>query len=69
VEPIILKNNVEVYDIRLGRIEEFDERSKNFPLTSVLKTGVKRNRIWRCNEYYNQKNQHLPVSLIPFLMN
>jgi hypothetical protein len=56
VEPIILKNNVEVYDIRLGRIEEFDERSKNFPLTSVLKTGVKRNRIWRCNEYYNQKS-------------
>lgn len=54
MEPIIIKNNVEVYDIRLGRIEEFDERSLNFPLTSVLKTGVKRNRIWRCNEYYNQ---------------
>lgn len=53
---ITIKNNVEVQDIRLGRIEEFDERSLNFPITSVLKTGIKRNRIWRCVENYNQGN-------------
>ncbi|HMT01743.1 MAG TPA: hypothetical protein PKD00_00295 [Burkholderiales bacterium] len=53
---IIIKNNIEVQDIRLGRIEEFDQRSLNFPITTVLKTGVKRNRIWRCTENYDQGN-------------
>lgn len=37
MSEIIIKNDNKVLDIRLGRIEEFDERSRNFPLTSVLK--------------------------------
>ena len=54
MSEIIIKNDNKVLDIRLGRIEEFDERSRNFPLTAVLKTGIKRNRVWRCTENYNQ---------------
>ncbi len=49
---MIYKNNTEVFDTRLGRIQQFDERSRNFPLTITPTTP--RSYTWACRLYLDQ---------------
>jgi hypothetical protein len=51
---VILRNNIEVEDQRLDRIQQFDERSREFPIRSLLQAKTPRSYTWRCNEWYDQ---------------
>lgn len=53
---MIVKNNIEVDDIRLGRIPFFDERSKDYPIRTIVENKRLRSYTWQCNEYFNQGN-------------
>jgi len=44
-------------DIRLDRIEKFDERSKQFPITDILTAKKPRSYTWRCRAWLDQKNE------------
>lgn len=52
---IILKNDVEVLDPRLGYIPEIDERNLNFPISATITSDVVRNKTWTC-PWFNQLN-------------
>lgn len=51
-----IKNNLEVQDIRLGRIPQFDEKSKQFPIKQLLENNNAKliNKVWICDEWYDQ---------------
>ncbi len=52
-----MKDGSVVEDPRLGRLPEFDERSKNFPIRKILKEeGIKKPRsyTWRCDLHLDQ---------------
>ena len=51
---IKLKNNIGTESVLLDRIPQFDERSKQFPLTAALPTVNPRSYTWRCNEWFDQ---------------
>ena len=53
---VILKDGSEVEDARLDRIIQFDERSKQYPLSWFWsgKTKKPRSYTWRCNDFLNQ---------------
>ena len=51
---IKLKNNTVTESVLLDRIPQFDERSRQFPLTAVLPTVTPRSYTWRCNEWFDQ---------------
>jgi hypothetical protein len=40
----------------LGRLEEFDERSRDFPIRGLLTTQVPRSYTWKCTTVLNQGN-------------
>lgn len=52
-----LKDGNEVQDARLDRLEEFDERSRNFPIRSMVESKPLRSYTWRCNDFFNQGRQ------------
>jgi hypothetical protein len=54
---LVLKNNVKTEDQRLDRLEQFDERSKNFRIGDV--NGIKplRSYTWRCEQWYDQGSE------------
>lgn len=46
---MILKNDIEVTDPRLGYILQYDERNLDFPITSAIKNVPKiKKRLWNC---------------------
>lgn len=49
-----LKNNQNTLDKRLDRIEQFDERSRNFPIRALHDGRALRSYTWRCNEWFDQ---------------
>jgi len=51
---ITLKDGSTTEDINLDRIIEFDEKSKEYPITSILKSKKLRSYTWRCNAWFNQ---------------
>ena len=52
---IQLKNGVTTEDSRLDRIEEFDERSRNYPIrTAQNEQKPLRSYTWRCNSWFDQ---------------
>ena len=51
---MLIKNNLEVEDIRLGRIPFFDERNREFPIRSIVENKRLRSYTWQCNEWFNQ---------------
>jgi len=51
---ITLRNNTTTEDARLDRIEEFDERSRNYSIGDIRKTRKLRSYTWRCNEWFDQ---------------
>lgn len=56
-DPIQLKNNVITYDPRLDRIEQFDERSRNFPIRELLPPKNPRSYTWSCYAYLDQGSE------------
>ena len=48
----ILKNGQHISDSRLTRIEDFDERSKNYKIQ--VKNNAPMEKLWRCNTHLNQ---------------
>lgn len=51
---IQLKNGIVTTDKRLDRIEQFDERSRNFPIRQLSGTKPLRSYTWRCEEWFDQ---------------
>lgn len=43
-----MKDGTKVKDQRLGRLKQFDERSKNFPIMAGLEAKKPRSYTWRC---------------------
>jgi len=50
-----LKNNTITQDIRLDRIEDFDPRSKSFPISEIQKSKKLRSYTWRCEDWFHQE--------------
>lgn len=53
----VLRNNVEVEDKRFDRLEQFDERSRSFPMSSILEQKPLKSYTWRCNSFYDQGSE------------
>jgi hypothetical protein len=49
-----LKNNTTTRDMRLDRIQEFDPKSRSFPIRSLHTAKQPRSYTWRCNEWFDQ---------------
>jgi len=49
-----LKDGSEVADIRLGRLINFDDRSRDFPIRTLVETKKPKARLWRCAIRLNQ---------------
>jgi hypothetical protein len=49
-----VRDGTEVLDARLGRLIEFDARSKYFPITATIDTKKPRANYWRCKIRLNQ---------------
>lgn len=52
-----IRANQLVEDPRLNRLVYFDPRSRNFPITSVVKTKPLRSYTWRCSQWFDQGAQ------------
>lgn len=50
----ILRNNEATEDKRLDRLVQFDERSRNFPIRSLVEDKPLRSYTWRCEEWFDQ---------------
>jgi len=54
----MLKNGSEVSDVRLDRIQQFDERSRNYPIRATIDPSLDpRSYTWRCDTYLNQGSE------------
>lgn len=53
-ETILLRGGTETTDPRLDRVVQFDERSRLFNVTEVLKPTPIRSRTWRCPVWLDQ---------------
>jgi hypothetical protein len=51
---IILRDGSHAEDPRLGRLVEFDERSRQYPIRSIIKKGEPRSYTWRCETWLDQ---------------
>ncbi len=51
---IILKDGSEIFDKRLGRLINFDERSRLFGIEELYGAKKQRSYTWRCNEWLDQ---------------
>jgi len=51
---VMLKDKTTVKDPRLGRLLQFDKRSKAFPIRPKLKVKKPRSYTWRCNSHLDQ---------------
>ena len=55
--PIELRGGAQANDPRLGRVPEFDERSRNYPvreLPAIRKARAPRSYTWRVRQRVNQ---------------
>jgi len=53
----ILCNGTLVQDIRLARVEQFDEKSKNYPIRSLVTGVAPRSYTWSCSQWLDQGNE------------
>jgi hypothetical protein len=53
----ILCNGTLVQDIRLARVEQFDDRSKNYPIRSLVGGVTPRSYTWSCLQWLDQGNE------------
>jgi hypothetical protein len=49
-----LKNNIMTSDLKLDRVEQFDERSRGYSIGSIRTTRKLRSYTWRCNDWFDQ---------------
>ena len=49
-----MRDGSEVADQRLGRLREFDERSRSFPVRTMVADRVARSYTWRCDTQLDQ---------------
>lgn len=49
-----LKNEQSTDDIRLDRVEQFDERSRGYSIGDIRRTRKLRSYTWRCNDWFDQ---------------
>lgn len=54
MSDILLKNGTRTEEIRLDRVEEFDERSRGYSIADILTTRKLRSYTWRCGDWFNQ---------------
>lgn len=52
-----LKNNVTTQDIRLDRVEQFDEESRKYNIADLQDGKKLRSYTWRCNEWFDQGHE------------
>jgi hypothetical protein len=52
-----LRDNSSTEDIRLDRLVQFDEKSRNYPLSSTILSKKPRSYTWRVTEWYDQKSE------------
>lgn len=52
----ILRNGARVNDPRLTRIQQFDERSRSFPITATITATKPRSYTWSCPTHLDQGN-------------
>ncbi|MCA9698700.1 MAG: hypothetical protein KC431_14335 [Myxococcales bacterium] len=52
-----LRDGTKVKDGRLARMKEFDERSREFPISELMKGKKMRSYSWECNRHFNQGEQ------------
>ncbi len=52
--PIKLRGGNETQDIRLDRLPEFDERSRQFPIRTLVEAKKPRSYTWRCKDWLDQ---------------
>jgi hypothetical protein len=56
-ELVVMRGGHVATDIRLGRVPQFDERSRNFPIRALLDAGAKpRSYTWRLDTHLDQDN-------------
>ena len=51
---ITLKDGSRTADVRNDRIVQFDERSRKYPIRSIVKIKKRRSYTWRCNVHLDQ---------------
>lgn len=51
---MIIKNKVTIEDVRLDRIPDFDDRSRQFPIKAIAKETDKVFQAWRCSKWLDQ---------------
>ena len=56
-ETIALKDGTTTEDPRLDRLIEFDERSRDYPIRTILESKKPRSYTWRCGTFLNQKQE------------
>lgn len=52
-----LKNGFQTRDSRLTRIPQFDERSKSFPIRTIVTNQTPRSYTWSCDTYLDQGSE------------
>jgi hypothetical protein len=57
-----LRNGSTTTDPRLDRLEQFDERSRNFPIRTQVPEALTRGRSWPCTPRYDQGREGACVS-------
>lgn len=50
----IMRDGTQVADIRLGRLVNFDERSRNYPIRTLVEEQPLRSYSWDCNAWFDQ---------------
>lgn len=53
-KKIRLKGGAVTLDRRLDRVKEFDERSRAFPIRTLVEDKKLKSRVWACDEFYDQ---------------
>ena len=57
----VMRDGTAVNDVRLGRLIQFDERSRKFPVSAILETDKKpRSYTWHCDITLNQ-SEGVPI--------
>jgi hypothetical protein len=52
-----LRDNSAVADVRLARLRQFDERSRNFPVRDLVKSKQPRSFTWGCSQHLDQGSE------------
>lgn len=56
-QTIVLKNNVVTTDPRLDRIQQFDERSRNYRIEESVRSKKPRSFTWSCELFLDQRKE------------